>query len=369
MSMTRPDILAVYYPHWHVYDHGVAWKGEGWTEWRGMAAAVPRFEGHHQPLRSAWGEFDESDPAWVAKEIDLAADHGIDVFLYDWYWYSGVRTMQEALEDGFLRAPNRGRLKFCLMWANHDRLDQFCPEFRKPRTNWMTARHSPRDLDRMIGYCVDHYFHEPNYYRVDERLLLSIFRPVHFIAELGGAAAARRVFDQIDARLGAAGLPPVYWQAMSRSPQEVPLLREAGFSGLSTYNHHSAGKIRSDGTEDYHDVMAGHRELWSRMSNLGLPYMPVATVGWDCTPRCRADVPWPFPPPYEYPYLPVVTGNTPERWRELLGDAKALAPAQVLLNAWNEWTEGGYLLPEERTGTAYLEAVRDVFGVRPTTSL
>ncbi len=121
----RPEVVAIYYPHWHNYDHGSSWKGEGWTEWEGMKAAVPRFPGHHQPLKPCWGYFDESDPKWTAREIDLAADHGIDVFLYDWYWYSGVKNMEEALEQGFLRAANRQRMKFALMWANHDRRDHF----------------------------------------------------------------------------------------------------------------------------------------------------------------------------------------------------------------------------------------------------
>jgi len=47
----RPEVVAVYYPHWHNYDHGNAWKGEGWSEWEGLQAAVPRFPGHHQPLK------------------------------------------------------------------------------------------------------------------------------------------------------------------------------------------------------------------------------------------------------------------------------------------------------------------------------
>ena len=59
----RPEVVVIYYPHWHSYDHGSAWKGEGWTEWEGMKAAVPRFDGHHQPLEPTWGYFDESDPA------------------------------------------------------------------------------------------------------------------------------------------------------------------------------------------------------------------------------------------------------------------------------------------------------------------
>ena len=38
------------------------------------------------------------------------------------------------------------------------------------------------------------------------------------------------------------------------------------------------------------------------------------------------------------------------------------APYAVLVNSWNEWTEGQSLLPEEEYGTDYLEAIRKVFG-------
>jgi len=33
----------------------------------------------------------------------------------------------------------------------------------------------------------------------------------------------------------------------------------------------------------------------------------------------------------------------------------------ITLNAWNEWTEGSYLLPDREHGTAYLDSVSDVF--------
>jgi hypothetical protein len=112
--------------------------------------------------------------------------------------------------------------------------------------------------------------------------------------------------------------------------------------------------------------MQAHREHWERMLGTGLPNMPVVTMGWDPTPRCRPDVPWPFPE-QEYPYVSVITGNTPERFEQLLRDAAEFAAAApeavsaVTIYCWNEWTEGGYLLPEAATGTAYLEAVRAAF--------
>ena len=364
----RPEVVAVYYPHWHLYDHGVAWKGEGWTEWEGLKAAVPRFPGHNQPLKPTWGCFDESDPKWASKEIDLAADHGIDVFLYDWYWYSGVRTMEEALEQGFLMAPNRGRMKFALMWANHDRRDQFCPVFGQPRTVWLPSRHSARDLDCVIDYCIAHYFREPNYWRVEGGMFFSIFQGKHFVDDLGGPQQTRAVLEKIDARLRAAGLPPVHWNGMVATVQEAVLLQAAGFRSTSRYNVATANKVRPDGTESYEDLMEAHRQHWKRMLDAPLVNLPVVTRGWDATPRCRKEVPWPFPH-YEYPYVAVVVSNTPARFETLLRDAAQLVrndphhPPAVLINAWNEWTEGGYLLPEAQDGMAPLEAIQKVFGV------
>jgi hypothetical protein len=37
-------------------------------------------------------------------------------------------------------------------------------------------------------------------------------------------------------------------------------------------------------------------------------------------------------------------------------------PKMIMINAWNEWIEGSYLLPDEVWGYAWLEAVKNVFG-------
>ena len=62
-------------------------------------------------------------------------------------------------------------------------------------------------------------------------------------------------------------------------------------------------------------------------------------------------------------YEPIIVENTPERFGRLCRLALEQAagqpePRAIYINAWNEWTEGMYLLPEKRYGTAYLEELR-----------
>lgn len=107
------------------------------------------------------------------------------------------------------------------------------------------------------------------------------------------------------------------------------------------------------------------------MAKSPLPDIPIATMGWDSSMRCRNDVKLPWPEGAKYPYSMFYINNTPDIFEEILAKAKAFAladprkPGAVLINAWNEYTEGSYLLPDIRDGDGYLRAVASVFGRRP----
>lgn len=53
------------------------------------------------------------------KYNELCKQSGIDVLIWDWYWYNNEPCLHEALENGFLRASNRNDVKFACMWTNH----------------------------------------------------------------------------------------------------------------------------------------------------------------------------------------------------------------------------------------------------------
>ena len=73
----------------------------------------------------------------------------------------------------------------------------------------------------------------------------------------------------------------------------------------------------------------------------------------------------------EYPYFSVLVGNTPDRFKMALAEAKKFMDKKnpkhkiLTINSWNEWTEGSYIEPDTVHGLGYLEAIRKALGVKP----
>ena len=376
----KPEVFAIYFPNYHRYPHNDAWYGEGWTEWELVKRTEPRFEGHHQPKMPSWGYFNEADPKWAAREIDLAADHGITGFLVDWYWYNGVQLMQEQLEQGFLCAPNRDRLKFALMWANHSWRDNFPAAVDKTSEQmncWLPAQHSLADMERVADYCVEHYFFQPNYWKIEGKPYFSFFAFDALKQELGGIQGIRQGLEAFNVRVCAAGFPGVYFGVnvgsfgglgMAWDAGGVALAKTAGFDSVFGYGiartKNSANTPLNLPIMEYRDVMEAHEHLWRASDGKGLAFFPTVQRGYDCSSRWHPQQKLPVPS-LEYPYEPIIVNNTPELYGELCAKACAFlekSPSQpkiLFLNAWNEWTEGSYLLPDTQYGDAYLRALKE----------
>ena len=92
---------------------------EGIGEWEVIQKGTPRFEGHYQPKVPLWGYEMDDDTQVMEKWIDVATAHGINMFIFDWYWYDGQPFLESTVNNGFLKAKNNEKMKFYLMWANH----------------------------------------------------------------------------------------------------------------------------------------------------------------------------------------------------------------------------------------------------------
>ena len=374
----KVECVCVFYPHWHAYPKGNEWFHPGWTEWEFVKSAIPRYPNHKQPMVPYAGYLDESDPKDMAKEIALASNAGIDVFLYDYYWYNGQVTQEEALENGFLQAENRDRMKFALMWCYHERNFGWRVGVGEPRRRLMSLAHTKEEFLGLIGHCITNYFKRPEYWRKDGRLFFSIYNYCLFYARHGAdPAAVKAELDEARARVRAAGLGEIHFNAQDVPPERVAECARCGFDSTTHYNitpyrmpdfekRRAAGEWLFDYAE-----MPSLLDYWlDRMSGLELPYIPNVTMGWDATPRCRLDEPYPWKAE-EYPYLVSYTNNTPDIFQACLAKAKKWAeadprqPGAVYVNGWNEYTEGDYLVPNNFDSDGFLRAVAAVFGRDP----
>ena len=158
----RPIIAAYYFPNYHQDARNAKVHGPGWTEWELVRHAQPRWAGHQQPKVPLWGYTDEADPQVMATKIAAAADHGVDAFIFDWYWYDDGAFIERCLEEGFLKAPNRERVKFSLMWANHDWIDIHPAKASVPAPLLHPGKTTSATFASVQDKVIHDYFSQPN---------------------------------------------------------------------------------------------------------------------------------------------------------------------------------------------------------------
>jgi len=384
-SQKKYEVAVYYFPNYHIDSINEKWHGKGWTEWDLVKSARPRFSGHQQPKVPAWGYFDESDPKWASKEIDLATSHGIDVFIYDWYWYANTgQFLQEGLEKGFLKSPGNNKMKFAIMWANHNWTNIHPTPYTNVQDKLTDGEVSLALWETITDYIIENYFKKPNYWKIDGKPYFSIFetaRFLHSFKTLDEAAAAMKRFNE---KVIKAGFPGLHLNLIDQNVTDfgvknifqqnitmTDVLKALNVASITSYNFLYAYDLSKAGwpTANYQNAVNANASYWSEVSTkIGdIPYFPNVTMGWDVTPRLiQTDK---FDTFKGYPWVPVFNGdNTPKAFQGALQKAKVFIdshPAQpkiIIINAWNEWTEGSYLLPDKKTGTQYLDAIKAVFG-------
>lgn len=335
--------------------------GEG--EWQTVRKADAKFPGHPWPRKPLLGYQDEADPRVMEQQIELAVSHGVNVFAYDWYWFDGRPFLEQCVDQGFLGAANNEKMRFYLMWANHDAnhlWDRRLSDEIGSTVIWRGRIH-PAEFDEIVDRWIRQYFTRPNYYRIDGKPLLSVYDLQNLVDSFGGIAETAAAMRRAQEKARQAGLPGIHFQVIYKSSQTMNLsgvdggassdwITKLPFESTTHYQYVHFTDVNRDYAAAYPDVQREWAALSDRMP---IPYYPHVSLGWDNNPRFLQLKP------------AILQNNTPENVEIALRGAKAFAERlrspMVTINSWNEWTEGSYLLPDDRFGYGYLDAVKRVF--------
>ena len=338
---------------------------EGIGEWQTVKNSAPKANGYSWKRKPIWGYVNEADPYVMSMQINAALDHGVNVFIYDWYWYDDRPFLENCLDDGFLKAPNCKDMQFYIMWANHDA--NYTWDIRNAgKTNETIWKGSvDRKQFEIIGRrWMDQYFTKENYYKIDGKPVVSIYELKNFAEGLGGVEGAIDAMKWLENEAKSVGLEGVHfqfvrWNGVSQNITGVDggnvktsaeLVEKMGFDSLTHYQFVHFANI----DRDYEEIIPDVIKEWDNIKNeYNIPYFPHVSVGWDNNPR------------YKDFRGGIVKNNTPENFEKALREAKKYADENglslITVNSWNEWTETSYLEPDDYYGYGYLEAIKRVF--------
>lgn len=361
------DVAAYVWPSYHPDDRAKIFWPDGIGEWQSVMNNEPKYEGHEQPRYPLWGYINEADPYIAEMEINAAADHGVNVFIFDWYWYDDMPFLEGHLNEGYLNARNNERVQFYLMWANHDvKMTWDKRNAGKPNESiiWKGAV-DREEFEHICHRVIEQYFSHPSYYQVDGKPSFMIYDLKKLIHGLGGIRETKQALDWFRKETRRAGFKGLDLQLTLRGKwfnltgvdgeplgNQQEAIDELEFDGVTHYQYVHFTNI----DREYPMIMEDVKKDWEQIGNdYTIPYYPHVSVGWDNNPRFEMFRPG------------VVKENTPENFEKALWEARKYVdnhPDQVpliTLNSWNEWTETSYLMPCTMYGYGYLEAVRNVF--------
>ena len=376
--MKKLPVYAYYFPNWHVDKRNEEWHGKGWTEWECVRCARPRFEGHEQPRVPLWGYEDEADPKVMERKIDTAKAYGIDGFIFDTYCFDDGPYRQRCLDEGFLGANNNEKLEFCVMWCNHDSIYAHPSPRMIISPTLKSGKVTEEEFVKITDGFIAKYFTRPNYMRVDGKIFFILYNVDRLQRDFGGVRETRRIFEDLRARVRAAGLGELHLGCSTAEIQSVrgrdavnKLLADLGVDEGVRYwwpvRHADDGRFTEYAlTDEYADFIDAGIDTFARDEAFyDIPVNITVVNGLDQSPRTIQSE------TYEnlerYPWYPVVIHRNTAEFERALKAAKAFAQRAeykghfITVTSWNEWTEGNYLEPDAKFGYGYLECIKKIF--------
>jgi len=331
-----PAIGAIRWDAWHGQDGPVGRHVQrtlGPSQWHDRLPFCSRVLGPDEV------EIECDSQEVMDREIQYAVTAGLS------YWLFPMHEPDSAMSRSFnfyLSSARKPSLNFAL--------------FTRPRQMGSPDAY-PQKLARYVRL-----MQNPSYQKAQGN------RPLVFVGFLGnevdtlwgGAEAFRAAIDLLRKEAMRAGLANPYIVVMDFSPERAKSHVDTfGFDAITTYATR-AGNMGAP----YTFLARGVERYWERSRATGAQVVPIVMTGWDDRPK--AALPLIKPPPGSkgrtaFHYGPARPAEIGEHVGNAIGwvaaNPAATSANAILVYAWNEHDEGGWLAPTLAEGAARVEAV------------
>ncbi len=359
----------MYLPQYHEIPENNEFWGKGFTDWVTVKNACPLYKGNYEPrVPLNKNYYDLSQEKNVRWQVELAKKYGIDGFGIYHYWFNNEKNLltkpaeiileNKDIDMDFFFAWDNANWK--RSWSNVQGND-WAPSMEK-------GKRKKGEPFILIPYILgeekdwqNHYnwlrpfFLDKRYIKKDNKPLFIIF---NYDEQIGRMC---KCWDKLAKEDGLDGMFFIfrYGERYNLPNSEYKFKYEPLFSGwskLPTFWERVEGKIRriinmEKGPKKY-DYDAVWKAILDNARDMCEQEMfHGAFVTYDDTPRRGKRG-------------TVTLNSTPDKFQHYLSELVKISEEQgkdfIFITAWNEWGEGAYLEPDEKTGYAYLEAFQKV---------
>lgn len=365
-------VIAFYLPQYHEIPENNEWWGKGFTEWTTLKKAKQLIDKQYQPripLNNNY--YDLTDTDTIRWQCKIAKEYGVYGFCFYHYWFDGHLLLQKPVEM-FLNDPCCD-IPFCICWAN-----EHWTKAWESNQNTVLIEQSYGDATQWKEhfYYFLPFFKDSRYIVEDNKPLLVLYRPelidqLEEMLSLWNSLAVENGFDGIkfcyqhvnydrykNKRMDLFDYAIEYQPGYALKDKDTVIVRKLK-EVKNTLNQIIEKKFHK--TIDLHSNIGGmtgptvedYDTIWKIILDRVPPsdkYIPGAFTDWDNTPRRGAGG-------------KVFLGADPVKFElyfsQLIERAKNIYHKdKIFIFAWNEWTEGGYLEPDQKYKYGYLEAIR-----------
>ena len=347
-------VLAIYLPGFHEDPtNNKAW-GKGFTEWDNVKNGKSLYKSHYQPIVPLnKNYYDLSKKNNIEKQIELAKKYSVDGFIFYHYWFGNKKmALQKPVQ--IYKDEISDKIEYCFCWANHS----WIKNWHQGNSEFIEKQQYLEKSDWIshINYFID-FFKDDKYIKIDGK-------PVLYIYNMSDIKCFDEMLNVWNEELNKNGIKSLYIieyissrnkDVSSKSTNAIvefePLY--TSYFDLSYYNLFKRFICKKLNLVDYQE----YDNLWKKIIKRKRTYngkhiQKGCFTNWDNSARKGHN-------------SMIVKNSSPEKFyinlKKLIeNDRKDCDNDYIVINAWNEWSEGAILEPTEKDGYKYLEVIKKI---------